>query len=84
MRRGNTHAQKAETKIFKESYKRGCGTMMKNTGIYLNDDEKKLLREILQSELLAIKRAAVVMSGLSKAELKRRETIINGLFRLTK
>lgn len=36
--------------------------MRKDTGIHLNDDEKKLLREILRSELLAVKRAAVVVS----------------------
>lgn len=58
--------------------------MRKDTGIHLNVEEKELLREILQSELLAIKRAAVAVSGLSKAELKRREIIINGLFRLTR
>lgn len=58
--------------------------MRKDTGIHLNVEEKELLREILQSELLAVKRAAVSVSGLRKAELKRREIIINGLFRLTK
>ena len=58
--------------------------MKKDTGIYLNCDEKELLREIVHSELLAIKRAAVAVSGLREAELKRREAIIYGLFRLTR
>jgi len=58
--------------------------MKKDMGIYLSHEEKELLREILQSELLAVKRAAAVVSDLNKADMKRREAIINDLFRLTR
>lgn len=57
--------------------------MKKDKEIHLSYEERELLREILQSQLLAIKRAATYVSENNKEELRRRETIITGLFRLT-